>query len=53
MGPEALLRQKIKQQRFREGYEEGFSTSHRPTSALAFLISDTPVEMLGQFTEVR
>ncbi|KXZ53085.1 hypothetical protein GPECTOR_8g77 [Gonium pectorale] len=52
MGPEALLRQKIKQRRFREGYEEGFSTSHRITSALAFLVSDTPVEMLGSFTEL-
>ncbi|PNH12762.1 AdoMet-dependent rRNA methyltransferase spb1 [Tetrabaena socialis] len=52
MGPEALLRQKIKQRRFREGYEEGFSTSRRETSALAFLISDAPVEMLGNFTEL-
>ena len=53
MGPEALLRQKIKQRRFREGYDEGFSTSQRITSALAFLVSDGPVEMLGNFTEVR
>ncbi|KAG2453439.1 hypothetical protein HYH02_001662 [Chlamydomonas schloesseri] len=52
MGPEALLRQKIKQRRFREGYEEGFSTSQRIASALAFLVSDTPVEMLGSFTEM-
>ncbi|GLC72047.1 hypothetical protein PLESTF_001198400 [Pleodorina starrii] len=52
MGPEALLRQKIKQRRFREGYEEGFSTSHRATSALSFVVSDAPVEMLGNFTEL-
>ncbi|PNW75509.1 hypothetical protein CHLRE_12g529500v5 [Chlamydomonas reinhardtii] len=52
MGPEALLRQKIKQRRFREGYDEGFSTSQRITSALAFLVSDGPVEMLGNFTEM-
>ncbi|GIM12377.1 hypothetical protein Vretimale_15764 [Volvox reticuliferus] len=52
MGPEALLRQKIKQRRFREGYEDGMSTSHRATSALAFLVSDAPVEMLGNFTEL-
>lgn len=53
MGPEALLRQKIKQRRFREGYEEGLSTSHKATSALTFLASDAPVELLGRFTEVR
>jgi AdoMet-dependent rRNA methyltransferase SPB1 len=29
MGPEALLKQKIKQKRHREGYEEGLSSSHR------------------------
>ncbi|GIL46558.1 hypothetical protein Vafri_3535 [Volvox africanus] len=52
MGPEALLRQKVKQRRFREGYEDGMSTSHRATSALAFLVSDAPVEMLGNFTEL-
>ncbi|KAG2498835.1 hypothetical protein HYH03_003028 [Edaphochlamys debaryana] len=52
MGPEALLRQKIKQRRFREGYEEGATNSRRVASALGFLVSDTPVEMLGQFTEL-
>ncbi|GFR43871.1 hypothetical protein Agub_g5000 [Astrephomene gubernaculifera] len=52
MGPEALLRQKIKQRRFREGYEEGVTTLRRFTSALAFLVSDTPVEMLGSYTEL-
>jgi AdoMet-dependent rRNA methyltransferase SPB1 len=29
MGPEALLKQKIKQKRHREGYEEGLSSSHK------------------------
>lgn len=29
MGPEALLKQKIKQKRHREGYEDGLSSSHR------------------------
>eukprot|EP00201_Polytomella_parva_P021348 CAMPEP_0175047888 /NCGR_PEP_ID=MMETSP0052_2-20121109/5861_1 /TAXON_ID=51329 ORGANISM="Polytomella parva, Strain SAG 63-3" /NCGR_SAMPLE_ID=MMETSP0052_2 /ASSEMBLY_ACC=CAM_ASM_000194 /LENGTH=905 /DNA_ID=CAMNT_0016311845 /DNA_START=19 /DNA_END=2736 /DNA_ORIENTATION=+ len=51
MGPEALLRQKIKQRRFREGYEEGLSTMHKEASALSFVVSDSPVEMLGNFTK--
>jgi hypothetical protein len=29
MGPEALLKQKIKQKRHREGYEDGLSSSHK------------------------
>lgn len=29
MGPEALMRQKIKQRRHREGYEEGLSVVHK------------------------
>ena len=33
MGPEALLREKIKQRRHREGYEDGLSTSHKVTRA--------------------
>lgn len=52
MGPEALLRMKVKQRRFREGYQEGLSTSHKSLSALGFLVSDTPVEVLGQFTQI-
>ena len=52
MGPDALIKQKIKQKRFREGYEEGLSTMHKPTSAAAFILSDTPVEMLGQFSQI-
>ena len=50
MGPDALLKQKIKQKRFRDGYAEGLSSLHRQTSAAAFIGSDNPVEMLGQFT---
>ena len=50
MGPDSLLRQKVKQKRFREGYEDGLSSTHKATSALAFVTSDTPVEMLGQFS---
>ena len=50
MGPDSLLRQKVKQKRFREGYEAGLSTTHRAASALAFIMSDTPVEMLGQYS---
>ena len=50
MGPDSLLRQKVKQKRFREGYEEGLSSTHKATSALAFVMSDTPVEMLGQYS---
>ncbi len=52
MGPDALIKQKIKQKRFREGYEEGLSTMHKPTSAAAFILSATPVEMLGQFSQI-
>lgn len=50
MGPDSLLRQKVKQKRFREGYEDGLSSTHKATSALAFVLSETPVEMLGQFS---
>jgi AdoMet-dependent rRNA methyltransferase SPB1 len=52
MGPEALLREKIKQRRHREGYEEGLSSSYKKISVLEFLCSATPVEMLGQYTEI-
>ncbi|WIA36773.1 hypothetical protein OEZ86_008035 [Tetradesmus obliquus] len=52
MGPEALLKQKIKQKRHREGYEEGLSSSHRALPAAAFLLSATPIEMLGQATQL-
>ena len=50
MGPDSLLRQKVKQKRFREGYEAGLSSTHRAASALAFIMSDAPVEMLGQYS---
>lgn len=52
MGPEALLKQKIKQKRHREGYDEGLSSSHKALPAAAFIMSDTPVEMLGQATQL-
>lgn len=52
MGPEALLKQKIKQKRHREGYDDGLSSSHKAVPAAAFLMSDTPVEMLGQTTQL-
>jgi hypothetical protein len=29
MGPEALMKAKIKQKRHREGYEDGLSSSHK------------------------
>jgi len=51
MGPDALLRQKVKQKRWREGYEEGVATTHRAAPAAAFVASATPVEMLGQFSQ--
>ncbi len=50
LGPDALLRQKVKQKRFRDGYEEGLSSTHRATSAAAFILSEQPVEMLGQYS---
>ena len=49
-GPDALLKAKVKQRRFREGYEEGISTTRKVLSAAAFIAGDNPVELLGQFT---
>jgi AdoMet-dependent rRNA methyltransferase SPB1 len=49
MGPEALLKQKIKQTRHREGYAEGISSSHAPLGAAAFILSPEPVEALGRW----
>ncbi len=34
-------------------YEDGLSSSHRAASALEFVASDTPVEMLGRFTRLE
>ena len=51
-GPDALLKTKIKQRRFREGYEEGLSTSRKVISAAAFIAADNPVELLGQYTSL-
>lgn len=52
-GPDALLKEKTKQKRQREGYEEGISTTARPASAASFLASEKPVEALGRFTRCR
>lgn len=52
MGPDALLKQKVAQKRFREGYEEGASSTHRALPAATFVMGDSPVEMLGQFTQI-
>lgn len=49
-GPDALLKAKVKQRRFREGYEEGLSTTHKPASAALFVTSINPVEELGKYT---
>ncbi|KAK9814670.1 hypothetical protein WJX72_009544 [[Myrmecia] bisecta] len=51
MGPDALIKMKMKQKKFREGYEEGLSTTHKQTSAVAFITASNPVEMLGQFSK--
>lgn len=52
-GPDALLRAKEKQRRFREGYEDGISTTHKEISALQFVEEDSPVEKLGVYTTIR
>ncbi|KAK9867523.1 hypothetical protein WJX84_009032 [Apatococcus fuscideae] len=49
-GPDALLRTKMMKKRHREGYEEGVSVMHKPTSVAAFLAAKDPVSMLGQFS---
>jgi AdoMet-dependent rRNA methyltransferase SPB1 len=51
-GPDALLKTKVTQRRFREGYEEGISTTHKPISAAAFVVGDSPIEALGQHTGI-
>lgn len=50
MGPDALIKMKIKQKRHREGYEEGLSTSHKVLPLVKFVMASNPVELLGQFT---
>lgn len=52
MGPDALIKQKIKQKRHREGYEEGTSLARKVLSAAAFIAADNPVELLGQNTSI-
>eukprot|EP00894_Picocystis_sp_ML_P000750 jgi/Pico_ML_1/51267/g2328.t1 len=41
-----------KQKRHREGYEEGISTTHKPGSVLEFVNSESPVAMLGEYTQL-
>ena len=50
MGPDALLKDKFKANRQRQGYEEGISTTRRTAPATSFVLSEAPVEMLGRFT---
>eukprot|EP00887_Chlorella_sp_A99_P001387 scaffold8.g1387.t1 len=51
-GPDALLKQKVKQRRFREGYEDGLSTTHKALAAAAFVAGDAPIEALGAYTAI-
>lgn len=50
MGPDALLKDKFKANRQRQGYEDGISLTRRTAPATAFVLSENPVEMLGRFT---
>jgi len=52
MGPDALLKLKTKQRRFREGYEEGISTTHKALSAVHFVLSQRAPELLGGATQL-
>ncbi len=49
-GPDALIKHKVKKQRHREGYAEGISTTHKAISAAAFVLSNHPIEVLGNHT---
>ena len=51
-GPDALLKGQVKARRNREGYAEGLSTTHKALSAAAFVASDKPVDLLGQYTAI-
>jgi AdoMet-dependent rRNA methyltransferase SPB1 len=52
-GPDALLRAKDKQRRFREGYEDGISTTFKEIQASDFVQEDNPVELLGKYTKIK
>ena len=52
LGPDALLKSKVKQLRHREGYEDGLSTTHKGLAALAFVRADNPIEVLGSCTRL-
>ncbi|KFM27898.1 AdoMet-dependent rRNA methyltransferase spb1 [Auxenochlorella protothecoides] len=49
-GPDALVKQKVTQRRFREGYEDGLSSLHRTLPAADFVLLDAPIELLGKYT---
>ncbi|KAL6781160.1 RRM11 [Auxenochlorella protothecoides x Auxenochlorella symbiontica] len=49
-GPDALVKQKVTQRRFREGYEDGLSSLHRALPAADFVLLDAPIELLGKYT---
>lgn len=52
-GPVVMQKRQSKKmhRRFREGYEEGISTTFKTASILDFIRSDDPVEMCGQYTQ--
>lgn len=51
-GPDALLKAKVKQKRFREGYEDGMTIARKVIAALAFVMAPNPIELLGQVTSI-
>lgn len=54
-GPIAMQKNPGKKmhRRFREGYEEGISTTFKPTSIMTFIKSEDPVETLGRYTQFK
>lgn len=51
-GPDALQKQTgRKPKRHRDGYADGASTTYTKQSAVAFLLAEEPIEMLGQCTQ--
>ncbi len=47
-GPDALLKAKVKQKRWREGYADGATILRTVEPAAGFVVSDAPVEALGR-----
>ena len=52
-GPDALLKQKQAQRRFREGYEDGVSTLHKALPAATCVLQDRAIEALGAYTALE